>query len=141
MQIDFDDNEEKSIDLAPLLDCIFLLLIFFMVTTTFKIDSADHLDIPLNVPRVASDEQSNSTQQPKTLTISVSRNGEYFLNSVRCELQDLHRILRKDSAENHTREIILIGDREASFDQVAQVMDLCHLLGLTNVSVRAERSE
>lgn len=141
MRIDFDDNDEKSIDLAPLLDCIFLLLIFFMVTTTFKMDRANHLEIPLKVPRVASDEQSNQAQESKALTISVSRNGQYFLNSVKCELQDLHRILRRDATANPVRKIILVGDRQASFDQVAQVMDLCHLIGLTNVSVRVQRSE
>lgn len=141
MRINLDDNEERSIDLAPLLDCIFLLLIFFMVTTTFKIDRVDRLEIPLNVPRVASDEQSFTPQQAEPLTISVSRNGDYFLNSVSCELQDLHRILRKDSVENYQRKIILVGDREAAFDHIAQVMNLCHLLGLTNVSVGVERSE
>ncbi|EDY81386.1 transport energizing protein, ExbD/TolR family [Verrucomicrobiia bacterium DG1235] len=141
MQINTDDSEERSIDLAPLLDCIFLLLIFFMVTTTFKLDRTEHLDIPLNVPRVAGYEQSSQEQQTKALTISVDRRGQYFLNKIECGLVDLHRILRKDAAVNPERKIVLAGDRLAAFEQIAEVMNLCHLLGLTNVSVKVERGE
>ena len=141
MQIDTGDEEERSIDLAPLLDCIFLLLIFFMITASFKTDTLPQLDIPLELPRVSDGLAAQFSGPIKALEISIGLEGELHLNAVECELSDLHRILKSDALINPERKVIIVGDRRVAFEYVARVMSLCHLLGLQNVTVKAERNQ
>lgn len=141
MQIDTGEEEEKTIDLAPLLDCIFLLLIFFMITTSFNTDAKRQLEIPLKLPRVSSGFALETGKPLKALEITIDQKGGLYLNAVESNLSDLHRILKADALISPDRKIVIIGDREVPFDRVAQVMDLCHLLGRKNVSVRAEQRE
>ena len=135
---DDEDEETPEVNIAPLLDCVFLLLIFFLLTSTIqKTDDERKKEIQqllLDLPESAA--ASKAPTQPQPLVISVDASGHYYVNNARVGLEELHRVLRA-AASTHPK-IRIEGDRRVSFDHVAHVIDLCEFEGLREIAVRTQ---
>lgn len=125
------DNDGIEVSMSPLIDCVFLLLIFFLVTTMLKKKNKD-IDITLPASSSALEMPIDDT----LVVIGIDRQGNLFFegaNSNRMQLREkLHQIAQTDPNQG----IRLDCDRKSDIARVAEVIDLCNFHGLKNVGVR-----
>ena len=131
MRLNPRPREEPEINLTPLIDVVLVLLIFFMVTTTFIRGTGLHI----NLPRVV---ESNATEQAKDVEVAVDAAGHYYVNGR--ELRDadrgtLTRALGEVAGADRDRPILIKADAAASHQSVVTVMDAAGRLGFSHISI------
>ncbi len=124
-------EEDPEVSMSPLIDCVFLLLIFFLVATMFK---KDNKDIDLTPPESSS--AVKMLADDKNLVLGVDASGQFFMEGVPSTLGELHQRLREVSLEDSSRQIRLDADATVPFTRVAEVLNLCQFYRLTNVGIR-----
>jgi biopolymer transport protein ExbD len=136
MEIDLGEDEGLEIQMAPLIDCVFLLLIFFLVATTLKkIDE----ELPLTLPDSAA---SMEVKQPDSVTVlSIDFEQNLYLDGTPISTAMLHTSLRNLAAENPEQKIRLDIDRDVPFQRVMEVLDLLRFENLQNVGVNTKRRD
>jgi len=125
-----DDDLPAEVQMAPLIDCVFLLLIFFLVATTLR---KIVKELPLELPDSAA--AIEVRQEDDLLVIGVNRQGELFVNSEPVSNEMLHERLQKAAARNPQPRIRIDGDRETTLQQLIQVLDLCQFERLNRVGI------
>ncbi|MGC6565317.1 MAG: ExbD/TolR family protein [Akkermansiaceae bacterium] len=122
---------DAEVSMGPLIDCVFLLLIFFLVATMYKKKDRD-IDI---VPP----ESSSAIKIPPDddqLVIGVTEFGETYLQGDPISKTSLHSELRDIGTTDPSRQIRLDAHYSAPFEKVVEVLDICKFRGLTNVGIR-----
>lgn len=129
--------EEPDITLTPLIDIVFLMLIFFMVSTTFEKESVVEIDLPK-----ASAEET--AKQEEVVEVTVSAAGEYYINRARVLNRDaktLKAAIIKHAGNNNERPFIIRADANAPHQSVVTVMDVAGQLGFSRLSIPTERQQ
>ncbi len=124
------DYEELEINLTPLIDVVFLLLIFFMVSTTFVHES----EITLNLPEAS---RNQLEDKPEKLTISIDSQGRYYLNGValvNSQLEILKRAMGAAAVGMNDPQIVITADGNTSHQHVVNVMDAARQLGFLRIT-------
>lgn len=130
-------REELAINMTPLIDVVFLLLIFFMVTTTFSRETRLLVNLPEANAEAA---QSN----PSQIEILVSRDGSYSINGralVNSRIETLVQGLEIESGGDRSLPILLIADAEATHQSVVTAMDGIGQYGFTRMSIGTQRPQ
>jgi biopolymer transport protein ExbD len=130
-------QEELAINITPLIDVVFLLLIFFMVTTTFNRETR----LLVNLPE-ANAELAES--MPTQIEVIVARDGTYSINGrvlVNNRLDTLMRGLELESNGDRSLPILLIADAEATHQSVVTAMDGIGQSGFTRLNIATQRAE
>lgn len=124
------DQEENEINLTPMLDVVFIMLIFFIVTATFIKEAG----IEVNRP----DAQTAQPQEKANILIAISSRNEVWIdrrpvniNAVRANIERLH-------AENPKGSVVIQADKESNTDTLIQVMDASRQAGVFNISIAAQ---
>jgi len=128
MQFLKESEEEAGISLTSLIDVIFLLLIFFMVTTTI-IDPSRRLDIQLPQAKAASAES-----QSTPVTIEVGQRGEITVNGEKVDLPGLETRLRA-MGRNGRKSALVRADRRLDYGRVVAVLGICRASGLQDIGI------
>jgi len=131
MKVKLDEQEEVGVQMAPLIDCVFLLLIFFLVAATLK---KAHKEVEIELPH--SGAAIPAVSKYDTLIIEITKDGTVYLESQPVTQRLLHKRLRQAATENRKRRVRIDGDRRTAFQHVVHVLDLCQFEGLKNVGVR-----
>ena len=129
-------KEEVTVNLTPLIDIVFLLLIFFMVSTTFT--KENHLSISL--PESSSEETG---QPPKAIEILISESGEYSIDGqplVNTKEETLKRAIEKILDGREIAPVVISADARTSHESVVRAMDAAGQLGLINLSITTRKS-
>jgi biopolymer transport protein ExbD len=136
MRIDLGDDEVPEIGLIALIDCIFFLLMFFMVATSFKQQNVQRQtkDIPIVLP-TASATLTAGDAAKAPLVIGIDAQGGLYVDNARTTLQALHDRLRDEAARSPGRPVRIDGDRRTPYQHIVHVLDLCQFEGLTQVSM------
>lgn len=120
-----------SLSLTPLIDVVFLLLIFFLVTSEFE-DEERRLDIVLPTASSA----TPMTRKPREIVIDVDAAGKIYLRGEPTDFETLERLLTAAVADNPTNQSAIIrADGTTSFQPVVNVMDICNRAGIADYSV------
>ena len=130
-------QEELQINLTPLIDVVFLLLIFFMVTTTFTRETR----LAVNLPEADGEPTQES---PRSIEISVSQSGAYAIDGrplVNAQLETLMRALEETAAGDRDVALILIADAEATHQSVVTAMDAIGQSGFSRLSIATRKPE
>lgn len=122
-----DEMDDLNLDLTPLIDVVFILLVFFLLTSTFIRPS-----IPLDLPQAASGE--TGSRRTEQLEISIDASGVLFSEGTRIDPDQVQDLLE----QNRTRPVSLQVDRAAPFEAVLAVMDPARTLGIEDLSVIVE---
>ncbi|MEO3690647.1 ExbD/TolR family protein [Roseateles paludis] len=140
MRIELGHDEEPEIGLIALIDCIFFLLMFFMVATSFKQQDGQkkQKDIPILLPASQASLVKAEAAPTEPLVLMIDAQGGVYLDKQKLSLQTLHDRLRDEAAKNPTRPIRLDGDRRTPYQHIVHVLDLCQFEGLTQVSLRTQ---
>jgi biopolymer transport protein ExbD len=132
-------REDWGVDLTPLIDVVFLLLIFFMVSTTFIRETQLRIDLP-----EASGQPAE--QEPDTIEITVDARGDYSVDDRLLLRSDLETLLRalEEVVEGRTRKeqrVIITADANASHQSVVRAMDAAGKVGLSRISITTRQPE
>lgn len=124
-------KETPELNLTPLIDVVFLLLIFFMVSTTFDKESR----IKVELPTAAT--QDEKVEEEKVLSITIDANGRFYVDDqevVNTEAETLQRAIEKAAGLRRDLPVIIKADARASFQAVFKVMDVTSQLGFVNMT-------
>lgn len=137
MRIDLGDDEQPEIGMVALIDCIFFLLMFFMVATSFKQNQDKDKDrnVPITVPRAELSLDRTKALEPG-LVLAVDQRGRWFVNGKHATEQVLHDAVRAAAARDATMRVRIDGDRASRYEDVARLLELCQIEGLNNVYLR-----
>ena len=140
MRINVQDEEHPEIGLIALIDCIFFLLMFFMMATSFKRTDAVKpvLELPVTLP-TAQVSFERAQAGPAPLAIGVDKDGTLYLNNKEVSTQTLHDALKKEAARNPGRPIRIDGDQQASYQHIVHVLELCQFEGFTKIAMHARK--
>lgn len=136
MAINVDSDKGLDIQMTPMIDCIFLLIIFFLVSSQMK---KLEKELPVSLPESAAALQVKAS--PDLLVIGIDRNGSYYIAGEPVGYEALQRKLR-EAAVNPAQRIRIDGDEAAPFSSLVHIFDLCQFEGLTNIGIntRVERN-
>jgi len=128
-------QEEPDVNLTPLIDVVFLMLIFFMVSTTFQKESVVKIDLP----KASLDEE---VVKQDVVEVTVNAAGEYFINRARVLNRDpgtLKAAIIKHAGTDTERPFIIRADAKAPHQAVVTVMAVAGQLGFSRLSIPTER--
>ena len=131
MKIRRSKEDKLEIGMSSLIDCVFLLLIFFLVTTIAKKENRD-IDIELPVSTSSLDVPPDND----TMVVGINKEKMLFYNGRPVTISELHQILLELSEESQDRRIRVDCDKAVAFSRVVEILDLCSFRGLRNVAVR-----
>ena len=115
-----------SLSVTPLIDVVFLLLIFFLVSSRF---SEEERELDLNLPNVS--EALPATLEPSELVINIDAQGRFFIDGEFRQAEQVEQILRRSQANNPlTQSVVIRGDRETNWEAVATAMSICKKVGI-----------
>ncbi len=123
-----------DINLTPLIDVVFLLLIFFMVSTTFEKET----QIKIQLPEATS--EATAEQVPEVLKITVDRTGRFYVNQqevVNTELETLKRAIQKAAAGEKELPVVISADARTPHQAVIKVLDAASSLGFVRMTFAA----
>lgn len=134
MRIHKSEDEPFEIMLIPMIDCMLVIIIFFLVATTLK---NKQKELPLNLADAGS--ALTVVQLPDVLVIGVDKLGKVYLGGDASiepvDNERLHQQLRQAAQTNPNRKVRIDADRETRFLDVVRVVDLCAFEGLRNVGL------
>jgi biopolymer transport protein ExbD len=125
-----NDCSDSDINLTPMLDVVFIMLIFFVVTTSFVKESG----VEVNRPSAATAQQ----QEKANILIAIRPNGEIWIEGRSVDVRAVRANIERLRAEFPEGQVVIQGDREAQIGLLVQVMDQVRLAGITNVAIAAD---
>lgn len=115
-----------SINMTPIIDMVFLLLIFFLVASQFAEEERE-----LEVMLPTASEAQPLTQRPKELFVNIDKNGVFFVENRTMAADELEAVLRQAVVDNPTSQTVVIrADKRVPLDAVVTVMNLCKKVGV-----------
>ena len=125
--------KKPRIEMLPLIDIVFLLLIFFIYA---MLSMAVHRSLPVSLP-VSSTAEINTELN---LSISVNNNGEIFFDDTKVSLKELQSILQDkalNAADENSVQVDLFADKALSYQELYKILDVIKTAGILNVSLQA----
>jgi biopolymer transport protein ExbD len=120
-----------EINMTPLIDMVFILLIFFIVTTSFVKETGVDVSRP-SAKTAVKKELAN-------ILISITPNGEVWMDKRQIDRRAVRANVERMHAENPEGSVIILADKEAKTGLLIEVMDQARLAGVANVSIAAQR--
>lgn len=128
------ETKKPSIMLSPMIDMIFLLLVFFIVST---INMSEIKTIPIKLP-VA---QNTETVSSRTFNVTVKKSGSIYLEDQQVNLRQLVRMAKVESARDENFSILIRGEADASYKLVIKLMDDLKGAGVTRFGLVTDVGE
>ena len=128
-----EDDVIATINMVPFIDICLVLLIIFMVTSSYIVRQAIEVDLP----RAA----SGSSVTPTTISIEVLRTGALKFNGAAATREEIDRQVRAEVAANESVQAIIAGDRNVDYGAVVDIVDLVKLAGVRSFALNIEREE
>ncbi len=127
------ESAESDIDLTPMLDVVFIMLIFFVVTTSFIKESG----VEVNQPQADTAQQ----QEQANILIAIRPNGEIWIDGRAVDVRAVRANVERLRAEFPEGQVIVQGDRAAQIGLLVKVMDQVRLAGIMNVAIAADQGD
>jgi biopolymer transport protein ExbD len=124
------EDEELEINLTPLIDVVFLLLIFFMVSTSF----VETRGLKVDLPGSSSGEVARSS---KPAEITLTESGVLQLNGKTLEMEDLEGGLKSFLEQGGEQSLVLKADQKTNHGQVVKILDLANRAGIGKIAIAA----
>jgi len=120
-----------DINMGPLIDMVFLLLIFFVVTTSFVKESG--IDVQRSTAATA------ETKERGNIMVGLSPEGDVYFEGKKVDVRSLRALIERSLAEDPESAVVIVADKASETGDVVQVMDQCRLAGAKEVSLAAKR--
>jgi biopolymer transport protein ExbD len=132
MKVQGNNKAYDDINITPMLDLAYVLLVIFIIMTTASVQG-----VKVDLPKASS---ATSLAVPKTKVIAVSNDGQLFLDAVPVSLPELETKLRDLKSVTPDLPIILKGDRAVQYDKIMSVLDLCGKVGISSIGLASTRA-
>ena len=129
-------TEEPDVNLTPLIDVVFLLLIFFMVSTTFNKDT----ELSIELPEASGEVREIENQ---TVEIGIGRDGSYSVNNeqlVKSDIATLKRAIKQAVGDREDPPLLIIADGKTTHQSVISAMDAVRQLGYTHLTFATKQA-
>ncbi|NUQ53140.1 MAG: biopolymer transporter ExbD [Phycisphaerales bacterium] len=120
-----NNDQAIGVDLTPVIDMVFMLLIFFLVATTFQ---QQEREAKVALPQAAASAPISSAL--REIVINVTRDGTLIVNTRVVDESSLLSMLKNAVAQNPAQKVNVRGDRDAAYGMVARALDLCKQAGI-----------
>jgi len=124
------DEEENEINLTPMLDVVFIMLIFFIVTATFIKEAGIQVERP--------DTVTADTQDDAAILIAISENDEIWIDRQERDPRAVRGIIERLHAENPKGSIVIQADEGSTHEVLVIVMEAAKSAGVTNVAIASD---
>ena len=125
-----ETDNDLGIDMTPMLDIVFIMLIFFIVTTSFIRESG----VDVNRPKSS----TSSEQKNASLLVAIRSNGEIWIDKRVVDVRAIRANIEKLRAQNPQGSVVVQADRDARTGLLIKVMDQIRLAGVENVSIATQ---
>jgi biopolymer transport protein ExbD len=132
-------DDPPAINMAPMIDIVFLLIIFFMVGSRFTEMNDQERDVAVRVPQVSS--LPASAAAPRKHVINVLSSGQIQLNGETVLLAELEQRLRQHHEQNPNTSVVIRGDSNSVYQSVADVIAMCRRVDIRDVSLAIRVAE
>ena len=126
----FDDEDDNEVNLTPMLDVVFIMLIFFIVTASFVKEAG----IDVNRPSAATAER----KEKGNILVTISENNQIWIDRRQVDPRALRANIERMHAENPNGAVVIQADEESKNKLLVLVMDAARTAGVKNVSIAAE---
>ena len=123
-------TEEAEINITPMLDIVFIMLIFFIVTTSFTKETGAIIAKPIA-------EQARALQNG-TILIGIKSNDDIWMSKRLIELREVRSMVESARAENPKGSVVIVADKGSRIGTVTQVMDQVRMAGIQGIAISAE---
>ena len=124
------EDESEEINLTPMLDVVFIMLIFFIVTATFIKEAGIQVERPNTVTADSQDDAS--------ILIAISANDEIWIDKKERDPRDVRGIIERLHAENPKGSIVVQADEDSTNETLIQVLEAAKGAGVTNVALASD---
>jgi len=125
-----DQEEKEEIDMTPMLDVVFILLIFFIVTASFVKEAG----IDVNRPEAA----TAVKKERANILVAISDKGDVWINKRKVDIRSVQANIERLKAENPQGTVVIQADKKATTDTLIKVMDSARAAGVYDVSIAAQ---
>jgi biopolymer transport protein ExbD len=125
------ETAAESVNMTPLIDMVFILLIFFLVTASFTKESGIDVDRPTA--------QTAVREEQGSMIIGINKNGEIWMENQQIDLRAVRAHVEHNHAQNPEGTVIILADENARTGLTVEVLDQVRLAGVTNVSIAASK--
>lgn len=123
-------DDDTEINITPMLDIVFIMLIFFIVTTSFTKETGADITKPMADQAVR--------LQKGTILVGVRSNDEVWMNKRRIEVREVRAMVERAKAENPEGSVVIVADKGSRVGVVTQVMDQVKLAGIQGIAISAD---
>jgi biopolymer transport protein ExbD len=125
-----DEIEDQEVDLTPMLDVVFIMLIFFIVTASFVKESGIDINRP-NAATAVKKERGN-------ILVAITPSGQIWIDRRQVDVRAVRANIERLHAENPQGAVVIQADSESKNGLLVEVMDAAKLAGVENISIAAE---
>ena len=125
-------EEKEEIDMTPMLDVVFILLIFFIVTASFVKEAG----IDVNRPEAA----TAVKKERANILVAISDKGDIWINKRKVDIRSVQANIERLKAENPQGTVVIQADKKATTDILIKVMDSARAAGVFDVSIAAQEA-
>ena len=129
MEVNLGEQKRARIEILPLIDIVFLLLVFFIYA---MLSMAVHRGIPVNLPAAA----SAGIEKDPLLSVTIKEDGKIFLDKTPVYLQELAYHIKIRSQENDTKGILVFADKKVSCQTLIKTLDQIRISGINKISLQ-----
>ena len=129
MQVQSEDKPYDDINITPMLDLAYVLLVIFILMCTASVQG-----MKVNLPK-ASSTPSEPLAKPKTKSITVNNEGKVFLDTVPVTLQELEQRLAQAKAQTPDMPVVVRGDSQTQYQRVMDVLDVIGRVGFDQIGL------
>jgi biopolymer transport protein ExbD len=131
MQVQAEQKPYDDINVTPMLDLAYVLLVIFIIMTTASVQG-----IKVNLPKASA---APSLAKPQTKAITIREDGQVFLDTYPVTMQELEDRLRQQKAVNPSFPVVIKGDAKVQYEKVVDVLDLLGRLDITQLGLVTQR--
>jgi len=125
-----DEIEDQEVDLTPMLDVVFIMLIFFIVTASFVKESGIDINRP-NAATAVRKERGN-------ILVAITPSGQIWIDRRQVDIRAVRANIERLHAENPQGAVVIQADSESKNGLLVEVLDAAKLAGVENISIAAE---
>ncbi len=124
------DDDEQEINITPMLDVVFIMLIFFIVTASFVKESGIEVDRPSAVTAVV--------KEKGNILVAITESGQVWIDRRAVDPRAIRANIERLHAENPQGSVVIQADKKSTTEMLIQVMDAARQAGVYNVSIAAQ---
>jgi len=127
MQVQSEEKPYDDINITPMLDLAYVLLVIFIIMTTASVQG-----LKVNLPKASA---APSLAKPQTKAITVTNEGKVFLDTIPVTLSELEQRLAQQKAQTPEFPVVVRGDSDTQYQKIMDVLDIIGRLGITQVGL------